>query len=79
MTAQAINIFTVIKSFISKQIIIIQNIHYKINSFIKYNHFMKILLLNSSYYVMNYKIVNNNYVLSIKENFQYLYFFLIIF
>jgi len=40
---------------------------------------MKNLLLNSSYYVMNYKIVNNNYVLSIKENLQYLYFFLIIF
>jgi len=41
---------------------------------------MKNLLLNSSYYVMNYKIIkNNNYILSIKENLQYLYFFLIIF
>jgi len=38
---------------------------------------MKNLLLNSSYYVMNYQIIkNNNYILSIKENLQYLYFFL---
>ena len=41
---------------------------------------MRNLLLYSSYYVMNYLIVkNNNHVLSIKENLQYLYFFLIIF
>jgi len=41
---------------------------------------MKNLLLNSSYYVMNYQIIkNNNYIFSIKENLQYLYFFLIIF